>query len=216
MISYEVGFKAQTADRTASIDIAAFHIDWSDIQLATTIQTANGPFTFNGNGGTAKSDGFEFTATVRPTRGFDISVNGALTNARLTSDAPAASGVRGDKLPYTPRYSIAVNSDYQWTMGDDLKPFVGASLRLLSKQKGDFDAVYIGTFGRRADIPSYAVVDLHAGVDFGRYGVEVYARNLNNADGKTSVSSIGFIPNGAVATGMIRPRTFGLNVTAGF
>ena len=215
VISYEVGFKAETADKTASIDIDAFHIDWSRVQLPTSIPTANGPFNYNGNGGAAKSDGVEFTGTVRPTPGFDVSLNGALTNARLTSNAPAAHGLAGDKLPFTPRYSIAVNSDYQWTMGNDVKPFVGASLRFLSKQTGDFDAVYIGTFGRRATIPSYAVVDLHAGLDFGRYVLEVYARNLNNADGKTSVSSIGFIPNGEVATGMIRPRTVGLSVTVG-
>lgn len=216
VISYEVGFKAETSDRTASIDIDAFHIDWSRIQLATVLQTSNGPFTYNGNGGSAKSDGVEFTATARPTPGFAVSMNGALTNARLTSDAPAASGFTGDKLPFSPRYSIAVNADYQWTASGGVQPFLGASLRYLSKQEGDFDAVYIGAFGRRAVIPSYAVVDLHAGIEVGRFGIEAYARNLTNADGKTSVSSIGFIPNSAVATGMIRPRTFGLSLTASY
>ena len=216
VINYEVGFKAETADRTASIDISAFHIDWSRIQLATVLQTSTGPFTFNGNGGSAKSDGVEFTATARPTAGLDISLNGALTNARLTSDAPAASGLRGDKLPYTPRYSIGLNGNYQWALSGTARPFVGASLRFLSNQTGGFDAVYIGTIGRRARVPSYAVVDLQAGVEVGRFTVEIYARNLTDDDGKTSVSSIGFIPNGAVATGMIRPRTVGLTLGAGF
>lgn len=216
VVSYEVGLKAETADKTASIDIDAYHIDWSNIQLASVIQTPNGPFNFNGNGGSAKSDGVEFTATARPTPGFDISLNGAVTNARLTANAPAASGFAGDKLPFTPRYSIALNSDYQWTMGNDVKPFIGASLRFLSKQRGGFDAVYIGTVGSRATIPSYHVVDVHAGIDVGRYVLEVYARNLNNADGKTSVSTIGFNPNGAVATGMIQPRTVGLALTAAY
>ena len=216
VVSYEVGFKAATADKRASIDIAAFHIDWSRVQLLSVVQTSTGPFSFNGNGGSAKSDGVEFTGIVRPTPGWEVSLNGALTNARLTSDAPAANGFRGDKLPFNPRYSLGLNSDYQWTMGNDVKPFVGASLRFLSSQRGDFDAVYIAAIGRRAVVPSYTVVDLRAGFDVGKYTFEVYARNLNNADGKTSVSSIGFIPNGAVATGMIRPRTAGLSVTAGF
>ncbi len=216
VVNYEIGFKAQTADKVASIDIDVFHIDWSRIQLLTTIQTANGPFSFNGNGGSAKSDGVEFTGTVRPTPGWEVSLNGALTNARLTADAPAASGLNGDKLPFVPRYSVALNSNYQWTMGEGAKPFLGASLRYLSEQAGPFDAQYRATFGQRSVVPSYAVVDLEGGVEFGRYTVEVYARNLNNADGKTSVTALGGFPNGAVATGMIRPRTVGVSVTAGF
>src|SRR3546814_13060078 len=70
---------AETADRSFAIDAAAFHIDWTDIQLFTVI---NG-FGLNANGGKAKSDGFEFTATLRPARGFVFSLNGAYTNARL-------------------------------------------------------------------------------------------------------------------------------------
>lgn len=66
LISYEAGIKAETADRSFSIDAAAFHIDWTDIQLFTVINN----FGLNANGGKAKSDGFEFTATLRPTRGF--------------------------------------------------------------------------------------------------------------------------------------------------
>ncbi len=213
--NYEIGFKAETADKRASIDIDAFHIDWNDIQLLSTIQTAAGPFNFNGNGGRAKSDGVEFTGTVRPTPGFDVSLNGALTNARLTQDAPAAGGFRGDKLPFVPRYSIALNADYQWALTDNVHAFTGASLRYLSKQAGPFDRTYTAVYGGRSTIPSYAVVDLHAGAEFGRYSVELYARNLNNADGKTSVSAVGVYPN-AVATGVIRPRTYGLSITAGF
>ena len=216
VVSYEVGLKAQTADKTASIDVAVFHIDWSRIQLATVLQTPSGPFNFNGNGGSAKSDGVEFTGTVRPTPGFDVSLNGAITNARLTTNAPAASGFAGDKLPFTPRYSLALNADYQWTMGNEIKPYIGASLRYLSKQRGNFDAVYIAATGGRATIPSYPVVDLHAGLEAGRYGLEVYARNLNNAEGKTSVSTIGFAPNGATDTGVIRPRTIGAALTVSY
>ncbi len=216
VISYEVGLKAETVDGMASIDIDAFHIDWKNIQLATVVQTDTGPFTYNGNGGSAKSDGIELTASVHPTPGLTVSGNGAFTNARLTSDAPAASGFTGDKLPYTPRYSIGLNSDYQWALTGNVQAFFGGSLRFLSKQRGPFDAVYIASFGRRAVIPSYASVDLSAGIEVGRYTIEAYARNLTNSDGKTSVSSITGIPNGAVQTGMIRPRTAGLSVTAAF
>ena len=69
-------------------------------------------------------------------------------------------------------------------------------------------------------MPSYEVVDIRGGVDFGRFSVEAFARNLFNSHGKTSTvgpDANGFplYPNGAIATGVIRPRTIGLSLTAG-
>uniref|UniRef100_UPI0035CA27D3 TonB-dependent receptor n=1 Tax=uncultured Sphingomonas sp. TaxID=158754 RepID=UPI0035CA27D3 len=215
--SYEVGFKGETADRTFALDIAGYHIDWNNIQLLTVV---NG-FGININGSSAVSDGGEVTATFRPARGFVTSINGAYTRARLTGDAPPLTGgLKGDRLPFTPPYSVSVNSDYSWDIAA-AKPFVGGSLRFLSKQSSDFDADYRAANGRQRTVPSYVVVDLRAGVDFGRFGLEVFARNLTNDDGKTSVGSVTanglpLNPNGAIATGVIRPRTVGASITASF
>lgn len=213
-INYEVGVKAQTADRKFSIELAGFHIDWSRIQLLTTIQTSAGPFNFNGNGGKARSDGAELTAIARPTGGLEFSLIGAITHARLTEDSPAAGGFDGDRLPYSPRYSVSVNGDYRWNVAGDTSAFVGGSLRSLSKQSGPFDVLYRTTYGQRSNIPAYEVVDLRAGADFGRFSIEAYAKNVNNADGKLSVTSLGVYPAGAIGTGVIRPRTIGLSLTA--
>ena len=217
VISYEAGVKAETADHSLSIDAAAFHIDWRHIQLLSIV----GAFGVNTNGGKAQSDGGEFTITARPTRGLTFTVNGAITHARLKQDSgELAGGLAGDALPYTPRYSIDLDGQYEWAMGADIKPYVGASLRSLSKQNGDYDFVYRTTFGHQRQIEAYEVVDLRAGVSFGRYEVEAYAKNVNNALGRTSVASTAFaandVPNGNLATAIIRPRTVGLSVTAGF
>ncbi|MEG3089255.1 TonB-dependent receptor [Sphingomonas sp. PB4P5] len=221
-INYELGVKAETVDRTFGIELAAFRIDWDDIQLLTTTIDQNGtPFNFNGNGGKARSEGVELTATARPTQGLLFSLIGAITNARLTQDAPAASGFNGDRLPFSPRYSASVNGDYAFEVGNGVEAYVGGSIRSLSKQRGPFDAQYIATVGQRSTIPSYEVVDLRAGVDFGRFTAEVYAKNVGDADGKLSVSALNSYPAGpggraTVATGMIRPRTIGLSLGARF
>ncbi|WP_293881015.1 TonB-dependent receptor [Sphingomonas sp.] len=215
-VNYEVGFKAETADRKLSVDISAYHIDWSRIQLLTTIQTVAGPFNFNGNGGKARSDGAEFTIVARPTPGLVVSANGSYINARLTADAPAASGLKGDKLPFTPEYSVGLNGDYRWNIGGSTEAFFGGSLRFLSKQVGGFDRTYRGTYGRRSNIPSYEVVDLRAGVDLGRATVEVYAKNITDAKGITAVGALGQYPAGAIGVGVINPRTFGIALTASY
>ncbi|HVR90323.1 MAG TPA: TonB-dependent receptor [Novosphingobium sp.] len=215
-INYEVGFKMESADRAFSMDLSVYHIDWSRIQLLTTLQTTAGPFNFNGNGGTAQSDGAELTLVSRPAPGLVLSAVGAYTNARLTAAAPAAGGLKGDRLPFTPEFAVSVNGDYRWSLGGSTDAFFGGSLRFLSKQVGGFDTTYRATYGRRASIPSYEVIDLRAGLDFGSATVEVYAKNVGNSRGITSLTGLGQYPAGSIGTGLIGPRTFGLSVTGEF
>ena len=213
LISYEAGIKAETSDRSFGVDLAAFYIDWKDIQLFAQIND----YGVNANGGKAKSEGFEFTLTARPTRGFEVSVNGAYTNARLREDTdPLIGGRDGDRLPFTPKYAVSLNSDYDWAVGSGATAFVGGSLRFLGEQPGPFSPAALALSGQPYRIASYAVVDLRAGVDLGRFSIEAYAKNLTNAAGKTSVTGEGNSPFGSVGTGVIRPRAFGLTVGAGF
>lgn len=215
--SYEAGFKGETVDRRFSIDVSAFHIDWNAIQLLAFVQN----FGINQNGGKAVSDGVEFTATVRPTQGLNLSANGAYTNAHLKQDTSSiVGGLVGDKLPYSPRVSIGLDGSYEFLLTGQTKAYFGASLRSLSKQTGDYDFAYRTTYGRQRKIPAYEVVDLRAGVNLGRFEVEAYAKNLTNSLGRVSASSTSpspsYAPNGAISTGVIRPRTAGIAITAGF
>ncbi|WP_315761765.1 TonB-dependent receptor [Sphingomonas sp. Y38-1Y] len=217
--SYEIGFKGETADRTFGIEAAIYHIDWSDIQLLSVV----GGFGANVNGASADIDGAEFNATIRPIHGFVTTINGTYTRAVLAEDTDPllVGGVKGDRLPFTPEFSFGVNSDYEWALGGDMRASIGGSLRSVSGQVGSFDVPYLSTFGRFARIPAYEVVDLRAGIDFGRFELQAYVRNLGNARGITSVlaqtgSGVFNYPGGAIGTGIIRPRTFGLSLTAGF
>lgn len=214
--NYEIGVKAQSADHRFSVDAAAFHIDWKNIQLFTQI----GIYGVNTNGSGAKSDGLELTATARPVRGLDLSLNAAYTNARLTADTPTDVGGRdGDQLPFTPKLSVGLNGDYHWSIGPAARAHVGASLRYLSHQTADYDPDFVLAYGRQRRVRPYGVVDLFAGVDFGRFDVQAYVKNLGNSHGVTSTvgpltQGLELYPGGAIGTGIIRPRTIG--VTLGF
>lgn len=213
LTNYELGVKAQTPDRRFGVEVAVFHIDWNDIQLLAS--DANG-FNYNANGGGAKSDGIEFTATASPGDGFELSANAAYTNARLTTDTEIG-GLDGDKLPFTPEFSAALNGDYSFAVGDGIDAHVGGSLRYVSEQSGSFSLE-----GEQKPIDDYAVVDLSAGVDFGQFELELYVKNLNDSSGRTSITGTtvfgGFplYPAGAIATGVLRPRTVGLSASAEF
>jgi outer membrane receptor protein involved in Fe transport len=216
VVNYEVGFKTRSADRRMSFDIAAFYIDWNNIQLLVT--DANG-FNYNGNGGGAKSQGVEFAAAFEPVSGLDLSLNGAYTDATLTADTQIG-GLDGDRLPFTPEFAASLNASYGWTLSDGIEASFGGSLRHVSEQSAGFDAAYRAANGRQRQVDAYDVIDLTAGIDFGRFSIDAYVRNLGDSRGRTSTTGTsvfgGFplFPGGAIGTGVLRPRTFGLSLTA--
>jgi outer membrane receptor protein involved in Fe transport len=217
--SYEIGFKGDTADKRFSLEAALYHIDWNNIQLFATV---NG-FGVNANGEGARINGAEIAATMRPTDGLTTSINLAFNDAKLSGDTdPLVVGaVKGDRLPFTPKYSVSVNADYQWALGEDMTASVGGSVRSLSPQSGSYDPAYLAIYGRFPRVPAYEVVDLRAGLSLGRYSINAFVNNLTNARGITATQALtanGFFrnPNGAIGTGVIRPRTMGVNLVVGF
>lgn len=213
LTSYEAGIKADWFNRRLSLDLAAFYLDWKDIQLFAQV---NG-FGVNANGGTAVSKGFEFTLTGRPAEGLNVSLNGAYTKAYLTKDTdPLVGGFDGDPLPYVPDWSVNLSADYQWPIWGEAKAFVGGSFGYVGNRTPDFGTRDADGSLKRLD--AYETIDLRAGVDTGRWLVQAYVRNALNTSGITSIVSLdpGTYPNDAGAVGLIRPRTIGLTVGTRF
>lgn len=109
-----------------------------------------------------------------------------------------------------------MNADYEWALEGDAKAYVGGSIRLLGKQSGNYDPVYLATYGRQIMLPSYNVVDLRGGVEIGQYSIEAYVKNLTNAAGRTSTAPAGGFPGNAIGAGVIRPRTIGMTLGLDF
>jgi hypothetical protein len=67
-------------------------------------------------------------------------------------------------------------------------------------------------------IPSLTTLDLRAGVDFGRFGVQLRAENITDAFGYTTVSTGSLFAGQQVPTQgtVIRPRSFTLALTTNF
>jgi len=212
-LNYELGFKGENEARNVAWDVTAFHIDWEDIQLLAVVNGLG----INTNAGTATSDGVEASLMFRPVDQLKLSLTGAYTDAKLTEDAdPILVGGRdGDRLPYTPKTSYSANADYEWPLADGRSAYLGASFSHLDDVPAAFSAAYVAEFGGQRYLPEYDMVDLRAGWDFGKVTVELFGRNLTNDEGKTSDAG-GNTPNGAISTGVIRPRSYGMTVTAEF
>ena len=227
LISYELGLRAQTRDRTFAFDGALFYLDWDNIQILSSALVNGTPVGVNTNGRRERSYGAEFTATLRPVRGLTLVGNAAFVNAELRDDTippdgglNLTGGLAGDRLPYTPEISANLSGDYEWSIGANAEAFVGANLHLVGDQVAGFSNAYRAAFGRRIQINSYETVDLRAGVDFGQFSIQAYARNLFDTYGLVSAgdfpSSVQTALGGRnvqlMSGSSIRPRTVGVIV----
>ena len=226
LISYETGLKAETNDGKFGLDVAGFYVDWKNILILTAVDVAGNQVGVNTNGRRARSYGAEATATIRPTVGLSFAATFNYNRAYLRDDTTPAAGVpnvtgglAGDDLPFTPRYTAGLSGDYTWSIGSDVRAYVGGNVRLQSDQKAGFDPDYRTDFGRQITLDGYQTVDLRAGVDIGAFTIQAYARNvfdnygLINAGGYPyaigKTAGIGGLGVKEILASSIRPRTIG-------
>ena len=209
LTSYDVGYKATLANHAVSLDVSAFYIDWKDIQLLTKF----GAFTSAGNGGTAHSLGVEGSATWTPARGVRLAGNIAYTDAKLTEDAVGVNGKDGDRLPNVPKWAGGLSADYDFQLSDAVSAYVGAGVHAVSSRRAGFVSGSPKTFVRPT-MPSYATVDLRAGMDFKSFGLALYAKNLGDKRAFNYIASLNNSSYLAPYTAtVIQPRTIGATFT---
>ena len=113
----------------------------------------------------------------------------------------------GQDVLYTPKFTAAVLADYGWAITSDLNGFVRGDYEYTGKSFGSFQV----TSSQYID-PSYDVVNLNAGVGFGKYEVSLYAKNL--FDDRTILQSPQI--NSVVQGYALRPQTIGVSFQAKF
>ncbi len=198
IISYEVGLKQEWADfGHLVLDVSAFHIDWTDIQLYTVVDGLGAAI----NGSKARINGAQLAASARPLDGLQFMFDLGYNDAKLAADTPAIGGVNGDRLPSVPKLSGALSAEYRHTLFGQTIGSVGATYRYIGSNESDFFLA-----GDQFLIPAVSLVDLRAGVDFGHTSVNIVAKNVAN---KVGYSSVSFGPAGLYGY-RIPPTTVGL------
>lgn len=220
LINYELGVKTDLLDGSLSLDADVFLIDWSDIQLLVV----SGGFGVNTNGGTARSQGFEWNIDWRPLDQLTLRFNGAYTDAHLTSgtDPLLVGASSGARLPYTPRWGTSFDADYTFDTMGDVTPFIGASWRYVGERDSGFSPPAVLGEPDQFRLGAYNTLDVRVGADWEKWTVELYGKNLGNAAGITVFSATGAsiasfdavrgTPNGSAA--LTAPREFGIVLRA--
>ena len=213
-LNYELGFKGENEARTCRLRRGCLPYRLGRHPVAGRVNGIG----INTNAGSAKSDGVEASLMFRPVDRLKLSLTGAYTDAKLTEDAdPILVGGRdGDHLPYTPKTSYSASADYDWPLADGRSAYVGASFSHLSEVPAAFDAAFVAAEWSPA-LPARRTTWSTCGPA----GTSArYPWSCSDGISPTMKARLrtrsGNTPNGAIATGVIRPRSYGLTVTAEF
>lgn len=211
LTNYELGLKTVFMEGRALINTAVFYIDWQDIQQ---LQGFGGVSALD-NAGDAESRGIEFESLLSVTRGLQLGLNFAYTDAVLKSSPPELNNKFDVQLPEVPKWSGAITADYSFTAFGGRDAHVGAGWRYVDERQSE---VVTLTDNLSYVLPEYDVIDLNADVQFDAMTVRVFVKNLTDerafTGGDTSVDGLNTPVR--LDLNVLQPRTVGVSVDVQF
>jgi iron complex outermembrane receptor protein len=209
LTNYEAGIKTEAFQRRLQLDLAVFRMNWKKIQTTAVTQTS---LQYLVNGGEARSQGVEMSATIRPTRRLSLATSFAYTDATFTTAIASLGTVPGQRLPAVPRLSASAVPQYELSFADGWDATFGAGVRYVGSRPVDlFAPAGAVTFNERG----YVVFDLSAQVARGDWKVGFFAKNLLDRRAYLTETGIPDAVTGSIVQvdgALLQPRTIGLSI----
>jgi outer membrane receptor protein involved in Fe transport len=189
--SYELGGKFRLFDRL-QVNLAAFRIEWKDVQVTTTLTCGQG---FTSNGGRARSEGGELSMEFLPVDALRLYLNASYVDAHYVDPvtgpvganakvAPTPSFNAGDKFDVPP-FTMSTGAQYDFKLGEGLDSYV----RLDGTYQNSYTAgATFGSSGFPAnfflrDKASRTLLNLRAGMKLREHlDVNLFVLNLLDKD----------------------------------
>ena len=212
--NYEVGLKSTWFDDRMTLNLAAFRIDWENMQVTST--TPGGAVTFITNASEAQIDGVELEALALVSQAFEVSFAAAFTDARLSQDVAAIvpvlfPGREGDRIPNVPKFSASLAAEYHRALGASLQGSIRADVSHVGESFSEL----------RPNNPFYETIDAYTTANL-RLRVAGLASNwnadlfVNNVFDEVAIGRVLSGPFGRGLAFSAPPRTVGLNLAKRF
>ena len=213
LINYEAGLKGRFWDGKLTANIAAYYIDWRNIQVQANRQSDSVQFSTNVGG--AVSKGLEAEITLAPVRWLTLGLNGSLNDAKITDLTPeeaAISGAVKDARLASPHVQGSLFGNLNYDLMGGAKGFTGFQVQYV----GSFPDGFPNTPGK-PNVPSplfdytdaYTNINIQTGIRIGRLTTTFYMENVTNSRAVTYVHPEAFIYS---RYAILRPRTFGVRI----
>ncbi|NEX91803.1 TonB-dependent receptor [Caulobacter sp. 17J65-9] len=213
LTNYEIGAKGRWFDGKLSGSVAAYWIDWSNIQVQANRVSDSVQFATNIGG--AVSKGLEAELVARPTEGLTLGLNGSLIDAKVTDLSPAEAAISGAELGVrlsAPRVQGSIYANYNWF----ITPQAEANASIVMSHIGSYPGSFPNVPGNPGAISptydftdSYNVVNATFAVAFDKATVAAYVENLFDDRSISYVHPEGFVSN---LYANVRPRTVGVRL----
>ena len=212
--SYELGAKLSFA-RRASVNLAAYRIDWSDVQQTVFLgafATQQCGFTFIGNVGKAKSEGVEAEFSVNATDRLNFTSSLGYTNAKFTRSNDSVGIASGDRLPLVPKLTASGSAQYTFPVINGREGYLYADV---SYRDRSLDGL------SNFDLDTLTTVNARFGTQVSdKMELVLFVDNLLDKRGQLNLFRIP--PGGPLPAALLeqtitnRPRTYGITLRYGF
>lgn len=206
--SYELGYKADLLDKRLNVEAALYTIRWNDLQQ----NMALGASTIITNAGKARVNGAELTLNYKPDSAWTLNASLAYTDPQLTEDT-ASLGKAGARLPNTARLAGNLGLTHRFSLGGHAAN-AGLSVRHVGQRNAGFDMP--GTSLPNFNLQAYTLVDAQAGIDFGRFQIGLFGRNLGDKRALLAADTALMAFGAPLRNTVVQPRTIGATLTATF
>jgi outer membrane receptor protein involved in Fe transport len=201
LLDYEIGFKAQVADRRVSINGSMFYYDYKDKQLrAKFVDPIFGALDHLVNVPKSRVFGTELEVQARPLRGLSLTASGTYLDAKVREyngvvgeSVDPVSGLRTAvtasfrdvQLPFSPKFQYNVRADYEFPIGSALRGYLGGGVNGQTKSVATLVLPGTSPFGVPSDlfkVDGRALVNLNAGIgsEDNRWRFMVWGKNVFN------------------------------------
>ncbi|HKY89808.1 MAG TPA: TonB-dependent receptor, partial [Nevskiaceae bacterium] len=136
--NYELGAKTQWLDRRLALNVAAYYIDWHDLQASRLGEGRLGPLPvdiiFIDNIGDAVIKGVDLEATWAPTPRLILSFGGGYQDGRLVKLAPDSVAVKDSRVPNSPEWTGSAGIDWSVPIDDRHALAFGTRVQYVDEQ----------------------------------------------------------------------------------
>ncbi|MFC7050026.1 TonB-dependent receptor [Emcibacter nanhaiensis] len=193
--NYEVGFKTTLAGGRVRLNGAIFHIDYSNQQLTTVINTP--PFRQTTNIPESNINGGELEFVALVAEGLELSGGLGITDAKI-KDA--------GRSPGTPDYSVNLSASYSRPITDKWD----VNARVDYRRQGSY-LILDGT-GTTNEVGEKDYVNVRLKFQTDNWSIGAFADNLFD---ERQAEDFGFVGTGYVRSNSL-PRSYGVELTASF
>lgn len=214
--SYELGTKSQLLSHSLNVRVAAFFLNYTDLQTFQYLETAQGAFLATTNAGKSHIYGAEVESEWQASEHDYVSAFATYLHARYTvfdnavdsrTDTPIPS-LAGSQLPNAPDFSIRVayRHEFHFANGSKLSPYAAVFWQSHSYS----EPINISYYA----IPAYSRSDVRLTYTNpgGNWDASAYVENLENH----AIRNSDFSSGGLVFSDFGPPRTEGVRVAFRF